>query len=91
MERDGRNAEQRIETWVCRLIAAGWSPMVLTLLEGVRALGPVLGQALELGEPLLTGFVDRRFLSEVVEWLMDGRSVDRLLARLESLPAKQEP
>ncbi|HEY75641.1 MAG TPA: hypothetical protein G4O00_05600 [Thermoflexia bacterium] len=84
------DAGRQIEAWVHRLTAAGWSPLVLLLLEGVRALGPMLGQAVVLGEPLLEGLVDRRFLSEVSEWLMDGRSIDRLLARLEESPAERE-
>ena len=81
----------QIEAWFCRLAAAGWFPLLLPLLEGIRALGPVLGHIIMLGEPLLIGFVGRRSLSEVEEWLMDSRSADRLLARLEEMTAEQEP
>lgn len=77
--------------WLHRLAAAGWFPVLLPLLEGARALGPVVGHAILFGEPLLTGFIDQSFVSKMAEWLMDGQAVDRLLAQLETRPVEQEP
>ena len=90
MEDRRADVGRRIETWFYRSAAAGWFPLLLPLLEGIRALGPVLGHVVVFSEPLLSGFVEQRFLAGVGEWLMDDRSVDRLLARLEEAPVEQE-
>lgn len=75
--------EAWIEGWIQRLEAAGWEPVLLTALEGIRALGPLLGQAILFGQPLLKGFVEPTRLSAAADWLSDPQSIDRMLARIE--------
>jgi len=87
---DEERAAKWIEAWVRRLTTTGWAPVVVPALEGVRALGPVLGHALIFGAPLLTGLVDPHRLSETADWLSDPRGVGQLLARLEKAPQGEE-
>ncbi len=77
-----REDADQIETWARRIRAAGMTPVAVPLLEVVRSLGFLAGQALLLGEPLLVGFTSRDRLRGATAWLEDPEQAEKLLAQL---------
>jgi len=71
------------EEWTRRVNQTGMSPVVIPLLEVVRALGFVAAQALLLGQPLLAGLVNDAVLQETTDWLEDPIQAVELLQQLE--------
>ena len=71
------------EEWTRRIERTGAEPVVVLLLEAVRALGFVAAQALLLGQPLLTGLVDEATVRKAASWLEDPGQAEQLLKRLE--------
>ncbi|MGD1991839.1 MAG: hypothetical protein PVI59_01480 [Anaerolineae bacterium] len=75
------NVDQ-IEAWARRIESAGLTPVAVPLLEVIRSLGFLAGQALLLGEPLLVGIATRERLRGATAWLEDPEQAEKLLARL---------
>jgi hypothetical protein len=75
------NTDQ-IEAWARRIETAGLTPIAVPLLEIVRSLGFLAGQALLLGEPLLVGIASRDRLRGAMAWLEDPEQAEKLLTQL---------
>ena len=76
--------ESRVEILARRIETAGLTPVAIVLLEISRALGLLASQTLLIGEPLLSGLVDRDTLRETSDWLADPDRVEKLILRLET-------
>jgi len=69
--------------WIRRVERAGLSSILVPLLETTRALGFVAAQALLLGQPLLSGLVQKSTLHRAVDWLEDPQQMRQWLHLLE--------
>ena len=73
----------KLEAWVRRVENAGWTPVVMPLLELARAFGLLASQVILIGQPLFRGSASEVTLQEMSEWLADPDKVEQLIERFE--------
>lgn len=70
--------------WVQRLQRLGLANMVAALLESHAGLGLVGAQAVHIGTPLLSGFLDEGRLHQAADTLEDPRQLQAFIDALRS-------
>ncbi len=72
-----------VEVWARRIETLGLSPVVLSLMDLVHALGLVGSQALLMVQPLTTGLVSNATIERAITLLEDPALQARLRSHLE--------
>jgi hypothetical protein len=83
MSKQEAGRDQWLDQWAERIHHSGLSPVALPLLEVSRGLGFLASQALLLGQPVLTGLVDKESINRYVALLEDPAALDDLIKRIE--------
>ena len=85
---DTRQRERLIDDWAARLKRWGLTPIAPFLLEILRPLGFIGSQAMLIGQPLLTLFMDASSLEELSSLLDDPDALGQIERRLTDTGSK---
>ena len=85
---DTRQRERLIDDWAARLERWGLTPVAPFLLETLRPLGFIGSQAMLIGQPLLTLFMDASSIEQVSSLLDDPDALGQIERRLTDTGSK---
>jgi hypothetical protein len=85
---DTRQRERLIDDWAARLKRWGLTPIAPFLLETLRPLGFIGSQAMLIGQPMLTLFMDASSLKELSSLLDDPDALGQIERRLTDTGSK---